>query len=310
MPQFIDDNGESPMAYNSILVSPEKLSIFGSELCLKVVKELAKKPCCAMDLARKLEQHEQKIYYHLRNLEGAGIINQIRTEQRYGMTAKIYAVVSPVVATRLYNDGYPLEDDIPVRNPAVLKFLHPFVKDGKLNAKIIVGNPRPHGKYDEAARDGAYVSDLALFLGNFIKKLELPCYKIDTQVREGDLKDNLILIGNPKFNIIVDKLNSALPLYFDKEKEWSIVSKLTNKTYNDLAVGLVIKCDNPFNKKKKILLLAGKRSRGTRAAIIALTQHTEKIMGGNTIDNKEIAKVVMGLDRDSDYEIDDVKFLE
>ena len=54
-----------------------------------------------MDLARKLEQHEQKIYYHLRNLEKAGIIKQTRTEQRYGMTAKIFDVISPVVATKM-----------------------------------------------------------------------------------------------------------------------------------------------------------------------------------------------------------------
>ena len=162
MARFIED-GERPTAYDSILVSPEKLSIFGSELSLKVVKELAKKPACAMDLSRKLEQHEQKIYYHLRNLEKSGIIKQTRTEQRYGMIAKIFDVVSPVVATKLYNDGYEIKNDVKQKEPKILKFLHPFVKDGKLNAKIVIGWPYPHGKYDYVGRDAGYAIDIAMF---------------------------------------------------------------------------------------------------------------------------------------------------
>jgi DNA-binding transcriptional ArsR family regulator len=307
MARFIDD-GETPVAYDSILVAPNKLSIFGSELSLKVVRELAKKPGCAMDLARKLEQHEQKIYYHLRNLENAGIIKQLRTEQRYGMTAKIYDVVSPVVATKLYNDGYEIKDEARPKDPKILKFLYPFVKDGKLNAKIIIGNPYPHGEHEKGAYDGPYVTDFALFLGNFIKELKLPCYKLDTQVRKDDLNDNLIIIGNPKTNVVANKLNSELPLYFDKEKEWSVVSKETGKIYTDDTIGVIVKCTSPFNKRKKILMLAGKRSRGTISAIIAFTQNTNRLI--NDEKSNRSYWIARGTDKDGDDFIDHVHFIE
>lgn len=308
MPQFIDDNGESPMAYSSILVSPEKLSIFGSELCLKIVKELAKKPGCAMDLARKLEQHEQKIYYHLRNLDGAGIINQIRTEQRYGMTAKIYAVVSPVVATRLYNDGYPVENDAPMRNPAILKFLHPFIKDGKLNAKIIIGDPYPHGEYDKGGLDGCYVADLSLFFGNFVNELNLPCYKLDVRITEKDLKNNhLIVLGSCMGNVITSKLNGNMPVYFD-DKNNAIVSRTTGNSYKDDLAGIIIRTKNPFNKNKQVLVIAGRRTRGTESAVIAFTRYTDVLIKNSK--GTETATVIHGIDKDGDGIIDSVKFLE
>ncbi len=306
--QLIDHNGGKPVAYESTLVNPKNLSIFGSDLCLKVVAELAKQPGCAMDLSRKLNQHEQKIYYHLRRLEKSGIIKQIRTEKRYGMTAKIYDVISPVVATKLYDDGYPLENQIKTKNPKVERFLYPFIKNGKLNAKIIVGNPHEHGRHDSRASDSVHVADLIHFLGSFIKKPQFPCYIFDTQVKKEDLKDNLILIGNPKHNTVVDKINQDLPVFFDHDNEWAIVSKPTNKTYTNLASGIILITTNPFNKKKKILLLAGKRSRGTKAAIIALTQNTDKLITGER--DQDLIRVVMGLDRDNDYEVDHVRFLE
>lgn len=307
MARFIED-GEKPTAYDSILVSPEKLSIFGSELSLKIVKELARNPGCAMDLSRKLEQHEQKIYYHLRNLERAGIIKQTRTEQRYGMTAKIFDVVSPVVATKLYNDGYEIKDKARARDPKIVKFLEPFVKDGKLNAKIVIGNPYPHGEYEKGAFDGPYVTDLALFLGNYVKELKLPCYKLDTQVRKDDLNDNLIIIGCPRVNVVANKLNYDLPVFFDKEREWNVVAKETGKVYSDDTIGVVIKHDNPFNRKKKILVLGGKRSRGTIAAIIAFTQNTKRLIKEERA--KKTYWIARGTDKDGDDFIDHVHFMD
>ncbi|MFQ5648063.1 MAG: ArsR/SmtB family transcription factor, partial [Candidatus Aenigmatarchaeota archaeon] len=138
--QLIDSNGGKPISYDSLLVKPAKLSIFGSDLCLKIVQELVKEPCCAMDLARRLEQHEQKIYYHLRRLEDAGIVKQVRAERRYSMTAKIYGVVAPVVSTKLYDGGKPAQKGTGA-SPAVRKFFEPFIIDGRLNAKIIMGDP-------------------------------------------------------------------------------------------------------------------------------------------------------------------------
>jgi hypothetical protein len=240
-------------------------------------------------------------------LEKSGIIKLLKTEERTGGTAKIYTLVEPVVSVKLAENAFMTADkNVSIKN---LDLLRPFIENGKLNAKIILGNPHVHGRYDEGARDGVFAFDLALFLGNFLKDIELPCFMLDTQVTKDDLNDNLILIGNPKFNTIVDRINSELPVYFDKEREWSLVSKTTNKVYDQISVGTIIKCKNPFNEKKKILVLAGKRSRGTKAAIIAFTQHINKIMN-NPNTEEDTHKIVLGLDKDNDYELDHVKFLE
>ena len=67
---------------------------------------------------------------------------------------------------------------------------------------------------------------------------------------------------------------------------------------------------NPMNKHKSILIIAGKRFSGTRAAIIAFLKHFKKITNGNIHDKSIMANVVEGVDLDSDGIVDDVEFRE
>jgi len=307
---LIEKVKEGEMAYNSTLVDPKDLSIFGNQLTLNIVTEIARTPSCAMDIARKLKQNEQKIYYHLRKLEKSGIIKLIGTEERYGMTAKIYSTVSPVVATKLYEEGYKMDRKIPVETNEVTRFLRPFIDKGRLHAEIIFGSPYPHGEYESMAKDTVHFTDFALFLGQFIKELNVYNYKLDVQVREEDLKNNLILIGGPKINTIVNKINDSLPIFFDRQNNWAIRSNLTGKTYNEDTNGIILRVKNPFDKTKEILLLAGIRSIGLRTAILAFVRHLDEIQKGNTKDPNVIAKVMNGIDKAGDGRIDSVRFLE
>jgi DNA-binding transcriptional ArsR family regulator len=307
---LIENIGNEQRAYDSLLIEPKEISILNNALSIRIIKELVKNPSCALDLARGLKEHEQKIYYHIRKLENSGIIKLVGSEKRFGMTAKIYDVVSPVVATKLYDDGLSLKaTESLTKNLDMVRLMHPFVVDGKLNAKIIIGNPYPHGKYEKGSADSPYVADLALFLGNMVSNLEMPCYKLDDHVREKDLKNNLILIGNPQFNTITEKVNKHLPVYFDEKKNWAITSRSTGNSYTDDFMGVVIKCPNPFNPEKKLLILAGKRSRGTIASIIAATQQTKNLINDNSNTN-EFARIVKGIDKEGDGFIDTVKFIE
>lgn len=300
------ENSESGQKfYESVHLSPKNLGALGNELSLKILGELSKEPLCAMDVAKKMNIHEQKIYYHLRKLERSGLIKIARTERRFGLIANMYDVVSPVVHTKISDSTTAAS--FPSKNPSKAKLLIPFIENGKLTSKIIIGSPLPHGRFEKGAYDGSYVNDLALFMGNFLSELHFPCYKLDTLIREKDLKDNLIIIGSPTVNTVTDMLNSGSWKCFDEKKDWSIVSKNTGKTYNEDYAGIVLKCANPFDPHKKILLIAGRRSYGTIAAIIAFTQHTEKLFekGG-----EDFARIVVGTDRDSDGFIDSVHFLE
>ena len=113
------------------------------------------------------------------------------------------------------------------------------------------------------------------------------------------MKENLILIGGPVTNRITKKINDKLPIRFDKRK--NIYSSLSKKTYRSDDCGLIVKIDNPYNKEKKILIIAGKRNSGTRSAILAFLQKFNELSKSH---------VVEGIDQDSDGVNDFVKILE
>jgi len=308
MPFFVEEGKEGQKAYETLLVSdPKLLGSLTSDLAFKIIQLLSRQPACAMDIARKLKQHEQKIYYHLRNLEKVGLIKLLKTEERVGAIAKIYAVNFPVVSFKLFEGKKIVDAKIKIEE---IKFLEPFVQNGKLNATIIIGSPDPHGKYSSQASDGCCAIDLALFLGSLVKESLLPNYMLDTEIKEKDLKDNLILVGGPKANIIVEKVNKKLPIYFDFHREWNLVSPFSKHIYTEDDIGIIEKIKNPFDSKKEILVLAGKRFKGTRAAILALVKHLREVEKGNNFDSNAIAKIVRGVDKDSDGRVDDVEFLE
>ena len=305
MPYLIDDTGDKQKAFKTLLIEPKIFSVFNSELALKIAQELSKKPACAMDIARKLKQHEQKIYYHIRRLEKAGIIKFVGTEERVGALAKLYSISYPFIAVKLFDGDHLVDVKTKVKE---LEFFNSFIENGKLDATIVVGSPDPHGKYGAQASDGSAAIDFALFLGTFLNDVK-PNYKLDTQIRENGLKENLILIGGPKANILIDKINDKLPVYFDTKHEFSIVSSLSKSVYPEDDVGIIVKMKNPFNKDKEVLVLSGKRFKGTRAAIIGLVKYIRKIEDGNKFGDG-IARVVRAIDRDSDGIVDDVEFLE
>lgn len=302
---LVEETKDGQKAYRTQVIEPTNLNVLNSELSLKILNELAKKPSCAMDIARKLKQHEQKIYYHLRRLEKAGIVKLIRTEERVGALAKIYSVLHPYLTVKLYDGEHLLDVKTKAKE---IEFFKSFIKNGKFNATIVVGSPDPHGKYGVQASDGSVAIDLALFLGTFLTHAT-PNYKLDTDIRDNDLKDNLILIGGPKANILIDKINDRLPIYFDTKHDFDIVSTFSKSIYTDDNIGIVVKMKNPFAKDKEVLVISGKRFKGTRSAIIAVVKYLKKLEDGNRFDGG-IARVVVGIDRDADGRIDDVEFLE
>ena len=149
---------------------------------------------------------------------------------------------------------------------------------------------------------------LAFLLGKFVKNENSINYKFDTNIDNNDLKENLILFGEPKVNTIINKLNLKLPVYFDYEKGYEIVSRATKSVYDAPRVGIIIKCENPWNKHKKILVISGIGIRGVLASVIAVTQHMDNVLENSKSGN--IARIVEGLDKDGDGVIDSVRFLE
>ena len=278
--------------------------IVSSELAGKILHLLAKEPMYPIDIAKSLKVHEQKIYYHIRNLEKAGIIKVARKETKQGATANFYALTEPAFVIRF--KSFETTSKIgQIKNES--EFLEPFIINGQLDSLIIVGSPDPHGPDKARSRDGYYGMDLALFLGTFLNYVPQFNVKLDTEVRDGDLQNNLILIGGPVVNKIVEKVNAKLPIRFE---DGNLKSTISNETYPQDECGIIVKAKNPFNSDKFILVVAGKRFSGTRAAIIAFLKGFKKITGGNIHNPNIKAKVVEGIDLDSDGIIDDIEFRE
>lgn len=306
-PVLVENSENKQRIYDSLLLEAKHLGIFSNELAVKMINELAKQPLCAMDIAKNLKENEQKIYYHLRKMISAGIVKLNGTESRYGMTAKMYELVSPVIATKLYDGGYDVKPSRTISNPQLKQFFSPFVADGRLNCRIVVGDSYPHGKYDAPATEGPYLFDFAFIIGKLIEEMTFPHYSLDTD--KIYLKSNLILLGNARTNVVVDKFNSQLPAYFDLLRENRITVKGSGNSYSDPRIGVIIRTTNPLNKNKKILLLGGVRTRGMQAAVIALTQHFDELVKG--MDEKgNLIRVVEGYDSSGDKRIDAIKFLE
>jgi len=313
MTWIVDQKNGKTFSLITKLLEPKQLKVALSPLAWKILKILAEKPSYPKEIGKKLKIHEQKIYYHIRNLEKVGLIEKIKEEKRQGALAKFYNVTDFAFTILLK----PLEESQKIfqLKKEYKEFLEPFISDGKLNANIILGSPEPHGATKSRAKDGAFATDLGLFLGTFlIYRSETPV-KLDTEIKEGNLKNNLILIGGPGVNSITAKINNKLPIKFERIKHMgnfysSIRSSISKKNYAEEGCGVIVKTKNPFDKTKDVLVVAGRRISGTRAAILAFLQKFDELCKGNSYNSKVFAKVVEGVDENSDGVIDSIEFLE
>ena len=151
-----------------------------------------------------------------------------------------------------------------------------------------------------------------MFLGTFLSYLPEHCIKVDTEITKEDLNNNIILIGGPRVNAVTAKINKHLPIRFLETKEHyvtGIYSSITNKTYSE-EEGMVVKTKNPFSKKKEILVIGGKGRQGTKAALLAFLQNFDELCKGNSYDRKILARVVEGIDTNSDGVVDSMEFIE
>lgn len=283
-----------------------KLGSLSSKLAKRVVMSIADSEKYPKLIAKELKENEQKIYYHIHNLERAGIISPVREQMVNGAMARFYKVSEPALVLR-FQDLVPAKS-ISLKDKKVADFLQPFIIDGQLKAKIVVGSPDPHGPDNARSRDGYYGMDLALFLGTFLDYVPNINVRLDTEMREEELQENLILIGGPIVNTVTAKFNNHLPIFFSPDK--NIYSKLSKTSYSSDETGLIVKVKNPFNKEASILVVGGKRFSGTRAAIMAFLKGFGEILDGNRFRKGTYAKVVEGLDMDSDGVVDSVEFRE
>jgi hypothetical protein len=117
-------------------------------------------------------------------------------------------------------------------------------------------------------------------------------------------------------NAVTARLNDSLPVRFEHSEQAAgvpygrIYSELSRRSYAEDEIGVVVRAKNPLSREHEILLLAGRRHTGTRAAVLALTTRLDDLAKGNAYRSGADARVVEGVDADSDGVVDAVEFRE
>lgn len=302
----------------AIMEEPQDLKKVLGTLSWKILSLLNEKAMYPLEIARKLEIHEQKVYYHIRILEKSGAIVLDCEEKRKGAIAKFYKAVSPAFGVE-FPDGYK-----EMRRPSFLgasqpihNFFNEFINENDAFAgKIVVGSPTPHGPFKTSARDGHYSAHLAFFLGQFTKMPEDFAIKLDVDVKaEKEEKNDLILVGGPGTNLLTQELNDYLPIRFSMQSSaqgflfGGLVSQKTGRVYTADVAGLVAKIPNPWDNRKKIIVLAGNKAVGTKACVLAITNFWKKTLNGYRI-GEQFAAAVQGFDLDGDGKVDSIEVSE
>lgn len=301
----------------AIVNDPQKLKMILNRLSWKILVMLSEEEMYPLEIAKRLGIHEQKVYYHIRKLAKAGAIVVAKEEEKKGATAKYYRTVSSAFGIELPQEYKPIRRfsliDI---DGQVQKFFKEFMRNGKFDGKMVVGSPTPHGPFKTSARDGHYASHLAFFLGQFADVPEDFVIKLDVDVKaEKEEANNLILVGGPGTNLLTQELNDYLPIRFSMQPSeqgflfGGLVSNKTSNIYTTDAVGLIAKIVNPWDSKKRIMLLAGNKAVGTKACVLALTNFWKKTLKGYN-DEDTFAKVIQGFDLDGDGKVDSIEVLE
>ena len=308
---LVEESPEGSVARETeVLDRPARLSAVSSPLAWRILQELARQPDYPSALAARLKIHEQKVYYHVRRLEAAGLVRVVREEPKQGAAARILAPTAEAFAVVLKGRGTPVPAPALPRSGNVARFLEEFSRHGTFDGLLVMGSPYPHGPFLTTARDSPDAVELGFFLGRLFAPPKGPVVRLDTEVKAaGPGKESMILVGGPVANIITADVNPHLAVSFDWKQVWRVESSRTRRSYGEEQVGLVAKVRSPWNPDCVVVLLSGLHTAGTHASILALTRFADDVLEGYEA-GQDFYRVVSGEDRDGDGRIDTVSVLE
>jgi DNA-binding transcriptional ArsR family regulator len=293
-----------------VLDKPSRISALSSPLAWRILQELAKTPDYPNALADRLRVHEQKVYYHVRRLEAAGLLKVVREEAKRGASARVLAPTADAFVILLRSRATPVSFPALPRAGVVSRFLQEFARGATFDGSIVVGSPYPHGPFLTTARDSPYAVQLGFFLGRLFAAPKGLVTRLDTEVKAaGPGRDHMILVGGPVANIITMDLNPHLAVSFDWKQVWNVNSSRSHRTYAGEDVGLIAKVRNPWNPERTVVVLSGLHYQGTLSSILGLTEFADDVLDGYEA-GSDFYRVVSGQDRDGDGRIDAVSILE
>ncbi|UCE12392.1 MAG: DUF2250 domain-containing protein [Candidatus Heimdallarchaeota archaeon] len=275
-------------------ISPNKAQVLAHEIRWKIMKLLSgEKSLYAKSIAELLGISEQKVHYHLTQLRDAGLLVPVGVRSIKRGRAKLFKPVANQFMLSLLN--HDIDNSETVFNKI---FQNNFCQQGKFNGKIVVGSAQPHGRYDAISRDGFLSGELCWYLGNYLpmQKGLVPHHVItdlEIEKSKGYRRTNLILIGGPITNTLTAHYN---PILKSKFNIYFIENRIVcgSENFSNPAHGLISLFKHPNSSNCWILILAGIRSLGTKAAIYAIISDSYDTIG----EGDEFATILHGDSQD------------
>jgi DNA-binding transcriptional ArsR family regulator len=260
---------------NEEKLDEEKISALNKDIRRDILERLREEPDYPASIAKKIGISKQKTHYHFKKLKQSGLIEKVDSEDIEGGKAGIYSVKHQ----RLVYGDEPEKSDLLEKSFDSTEGL------------IVVGSPDQHGEDQVRARDGHLAGEIGLKLGRHHLNFDTVW---DTEVVRDELFDeNMVIIGGILTNTVTKKFNEDFPAYFSGESFPYREISTPENTYSDPDIGVI-------TRKENMILVAGIRNTGTRAAVKAFRKE----------DFEKDYLVVKGLDLDGDGEIDDYEVIE
>jgi DNA-binding transcriptional ArsR family regulator len=277
----------------------------------RILRLLAKGPNYPSMIARELKLYHQVVYYHMKRLEEAGLVERVSQRTVRGGKAQLYALAA---------DGYAIEFDVKgeefgpsasvSRSGRLGRFLKEFIsEDGQLDGWIVVGSPEAHGPNRTQGRDGHYAIQLGFALGQFVRLPRTFPVKLDVDLKSEKLQaSNLLVVGGPRTNVISAGLNQHMPIRFSEESFFGSIVDASGRKYLSEFDSVLTKIRNPWDASRVCVVAAGLSGAATKAAVIGLTNMAEQVLAGYSEGN-DFAVVLHGVDMDGDGKVDSVDIL-
>lgn len=285
------------------LLDEEKFEAIDSPLRREILERLQDTPSYPAEISDVLGVGKQRAYYHFNLLKNADLLKEVERKEKSGGEAIYY---EPTVEALVYDTGSEgTPSAVPEASSEVESFLSPFVKDGKIDGRIVVGSSEPHGPDRVRARDGHLAGEIAAKLGRY-GTVESDVTVLDTE-KDLEEPENLLILGGVLTNTAAKKFNNCFEASFQDESFPYRGIETSEDLYDSDSIGVVAKASHPKNEDCCIYLVAGVRARGTRAAVKAF-QELENLV--EDYDGGEFYRVVRGLDEDGDGKVDSYEVVE
>ncbi|MDG6966697.1 MAG: winged helix-turn-helix transcriptional regulator [Nitrososphaerota archaeon] len=276
----------------------------------KILRLLADGPDYSSRIARELKLYHQTVYYHMKRLEGAGLVRRVSQKTVRGGRAQLFALAA---------DGYAVEFDVKgveygpptslSRSERFGRFLAEFVAGGQLDGWIVVGSPEAHGPNRTQGRDGHYAIQLGFAMGQFVRVPKPFPVKLDVDLKAEKLQSsNLLVVGGPRTNVVSAELNPHMPVRFSEEAFFGAIVDPSGRKYLSEFDSVVTKIRNPWDPSKVCVVVAGLSGAATKAAVIGLTNMPDDVLSGYS-EGSDFAVVLHGVDLDGDGKVDSVDIL-